>query len=70
MVTLKAVPAAWEIGVPVLPVAVPGAAVSPGTNNCNFVNAPTLTVVAAPVLEVFVPSVISVAVNVRIAKLS
>ena len=37
-VTLKAVPAGWAVGVPVLPVAVPGAAVSPGTNSCNFTN--------------------------------
>ena len=32
-VMLKAVPAAWATGVPVLPVAVPGAAVSPGTSS-------------------------------------
>ena len=29
-VTMKAVPAVWAIGVPVLPLALPGAAVSPG----------------------------------------
>src|SRR6266581_4728851 len=43
-VTLNAVPAPWAIGVPLLPVAVPGAAVSPGTSNCSFTNAPALTV--------------------------
>src|SRR5437899_8849278 len=43
-VTLKAVPAAWAVGVPLLPVAVPGAAVSPGTSNCSFTNGPALTV--------------------------
>src|SRR5439155_23016924 len=43
-VALKAVPAPWAVGVPVLPVAVPGAAVSPGTSNCIFTNAPALTV--------------------------
>src|SRR5262245_41018421 len=45
MVTLKAVPAVWVDGVPVLPVALPGAAVSPGTNSCSFVNTPGLTVI-------------------------
>src|SRR5947208_12241364 len=35
-VTLKAVPAVSAVAVPVLPVVVPGAAVSPGTNNCTF----------------------------------
>src|SRR6266511_2592913 len=43
-VTLKAIPALWAVGVPVLPVAEPGAAVSPGTSTCNFTNAPALTV--------------------------
>ena len=42
-VTLKAVPAACGIGDPDFPVAVPGAALSPGINNRNFVNAPELT---------------------------
>src|SRR5215471_5219872 len=41
-VTVRAVPAACATGVPVLPVAEPGAALSPGTSNCNFVK------VAAP----------------------
>ena len=42
-VTLNAVPAVWARGVPVLPLAVPGAAVSPGTSNCSLANAPELT---------------------------
>src|SRR5262249_45380997 len=42
-VTLKLVKALWAVEVPVFPLAVPGAAVSPGTNNCNFANAPTPT---------------------------
>src|SRR5206468_3998931 len=46
-VTVNAVPAAWAVGVPVLPVAVPGAAVSPGTNNWSFTKAPALTVTLA-----------------------
>src|SRR5438128_1154706 len=38
-VTLKAVPALCALGVPVLPLAVPGAAVSPGTSNCSLAKA-------------------------------
>src|SRR5712691_6228566 len=38
-VTLKAVPAVCAVGVPVLPVAVPGAAVSPGARICSLVKA-------------------------------
>src|SRR5439155_2911091 len=57
IVTLKAVSAVSAVGEPVLPVAVPGAAVSPGTKSCNFTNAPAFTVIEAVVLEVFVPSV-------------
>src|SRR5437870_9227045 len=64
-VIVKAVPTFWPVGVPVLPVAVPGAAVSPGTNNCNFAKAPTLTVTLELVLAVSVPAA-SVAVMVRV----
>src|SRR5882672_10693061 len=53
------------MGVPVLPVAVPGAAVSPGASNCNFANAPTFTVIDALVLADLVPSLTSLAVIVR-----
>src|SRR5262249_24913084 len=42
-VTLKGVPAACGLGVPVLPLGVPGAAVSPGNNNCSLLKAPALT---------------------------
>src|SRR6266567_487347 len=42
-VTLNAVEAIWARGVPVLPLAVPGAALSPGTNSCSLANGPTLT---------------------------
>ena len=63
-VTEKATVAAWAEGVPVLPVAVPGAAVSPGKSSCSFVKAPALTVMAGVVLAVLVPSPTSVAVNV------
>src|SRR5215813_3755559 len=50
-VTLNAVPATWPLGVPVLPLAVPGAAVSPGTSNCNLLNAPGLTTTTDEVAE-------------------
>ena len=49
---------------PVLPEAVPGAAVSPGSRIWSFAKAPALIVVAGLVLAVFEPSVLSVAVNV------
>ena len=65
-VKLYGVPEASAEGVPVLPVAVPGAAVSPGASNCNFTNAPALTVTEGLVLAVLVPSVISVAVTVQL----
>ena len=63
-VTLKLLPAVWAVGVPVLPVAVPGAAVSPGIRIWSFVNAPALIVVAGLVLAVIAPLVMSVAVKV------
>src|SRR6185436_5293705 len=59
-----AVPEPKGEGVPVLPLAVPGAAVSPGASNCNFTNAPALTVSAELVLAVLLPSVTSLAVTV------
>src|SRR6185503_17092441 len=63
-VTLKAVPAICAAGVPVLPLALPGAAVSPGTSSCIFTNVPALTVMAGLVLALLLPSVTSVAVKV------
>src|SRR5260370_1316259 len=45
-VTLKPVKALWAVGVPVLPLAVPGAAVSPGSRICNLANAPVTTLIA------------------------
>ena len=42
-VTLKAVPAVCAEGVPLLPLTVAGAAVSPGANNCNLARGPALT---------------------------
>src|ERR1044071_1131872 len=65
-VTLKAVPAVWAEGVPVLPVVVPGAAISPGARSCNLTKAPELMVMAGLVLEVFEPSVLSLAVSVAV----
>src|SRR5215510_1463805 len=65
-VTLKAVPAVCVLGDPVLPLPVPGAAVSPGTNSWSFTNAPVLTVIEGLVLAVLLPSLMSVAVRVRV----
>src|SRR6059036_862746 len=48
--TVKAVPAVWFVGAPVLPVVVPGAAISPGDNTCNFTNSPGLIVMDGLVL--------------------
>src|SRR5688572_17399862 len=42
-VTLKGVPAACGLGVPVLPVGVPGAALSPGTSNWSLLKTAELT---------------------------
>src|SRR5207249_3868671 len=42
-VTLNAVPEVRAVGAPVLPLVVPGAAVSPGASSCNLANAPALT---------------------------
>src|SRR6266487_4403873 len=42
-VTLNGVPAACGLGVPVLPLAVPGAAVSPGTSNWSLLKTAELT---------------------------
>ena len=60
-------PDVWAVGVPVLPEAVPGAALSPGTSNCSLARAPALTGVEGLVLAVLVPSVASVAVTVETA---
>ena len=50
-VTFKDVPAICVVGIPVFPVVVPGAAVSPGINTCNFDAVPAFTVkVAVPVI--------------------
>src|SRR5207244_13245303 len=69
-VTVNDDPADRALGLPVLPLPlldVPGAAVSPGTRSCSFVNVPTFTVIEGLVSAVFVPSVISVAVSVLVA---
>ena len=49
-VTLNAVPAVRVVGVPVLPVAVPGVAVSPGARSCNLAKVPGLTMIEGLVL--------------------
>ena len=64
-VTLNAVPAVRAVGVPVLPLPVPGAAVSPGNKSCNFTKAAALTVIELLVLAVLLGSGMSLAVTVR-----
>src|SRR5438552_4037861 len=56
-VTLKDALAVCAVGVPVLPVVVPGAAISPGTRICNLAKAPGLTMMGGLTLAVLVPSV-------------
>jgi len=46
-VTVKEEPAVRALGVPLLPVAVPASAVSPGTSSCNFEALPAFTVIEA-----------------------
>ena len=65
IVTLKGTPETAGDGCPTFPVALPGAAASPGTRICNFVNGPALTLTAGLELAVLVPSVMSVAVTVQ-----
>ena len=62
-VTVTAAPAVCVFGVPVLPVGVPGAALSPGTSNCSLANAPGVTVIDDE-LAVLLPSLASRAVKV------
>src|SRR5438105_4735843 len=64
-VALREVPAVCVLGLPVLPVDDPGAAVSPGRSSCSFVKLAAFTPM---VLEfaVFVPSVTSDAVTLRL----
>src|SRR5204862_5014151 len=63
-VTVNADPSSCALGLPVLPVELPGEAVSPGTRSWSFVKAPALTVIEGEVLAVLLPSVTSVAVTV------
>ena len=49
-VTLNALPAVRALGAPDFPLTVPGAAVSPGTNSCSFVNEPAFTAIDGLVL--------------------
>ena len=65
-VTLNALPAVRPAGVPVLPVAVPGAAVYPGISNWSFANVAAFTATAGLVLAAFPGLVISLAVKVRL----
>ncbi len=62
-VMVVAAPAVCVVGVPDLPVALPGDAVSPGIRTCSFVTAPALTIVAAPIFGVIGEPLVSVAVT-------
>src|SRR5205823_14215405 len=62
-----AVPAVCAVGVAaVLPVAVPGAATSPGNKICSFVTAPEFTVIAGLVSGLMAGVVMSEAVTVAL----
>src|SRR5438132_4028516 len=65
-VTLKAVPAVRALGVPVLPVTLPGEAVSPGASNCSITKAPAPTLMEGLVLAVIPAWGTSEAVTVRL----
>src|SRR5947207_2807839 len=54
-VVVNAAPAVWANGVPVLPAAVPGAAVSPGASNCSFTKLPAITATDGLVFGASVP---------------
>src|SRR5262249_16375032 len=65
IVTLKELNALCVVGVPLLPVVLPGEADSPGANTCNFANAPAFTFPPALVLAVSTAAA-SLAVIVRV----
>ena len=65
-VTLKAVPAVCARGVPVLPVLVPGAVVSPGDRICSLVKPAALTGIAVLVPLAMPVCVVSEAVTVAL----
>src|ERR1700693_1431589 len=65
-VTLNALLTVWALGVPVLPETVPGAALSPGVNNCNCVKDPAATAIGPLLLADRVPSVRSLAVTIAL----
>jgi len=65
-VTLNGVSVFCAVAAPVLPVTVPEAALSPGTSNCIFANAPGLTVKEVLVLAVMPACVTSEAVTVQL----
>src|SRR2546425_13232094 len=58
--------AVCALGVPLLPVLLPGANVSPGSTTSSLFTAAGFTVMAGLVPDDFVPSVVSVAVHVQV----
>lgn len=65
-VTVKGVPAVCARGMPLLPVGLPGAVISPGSRICSLANTAAFTVMAALVLAGLVISVTSEAVTVAL----
>src|SRR6266704_4485055 len=63
-VTLKAAQALCAVGAPVLPVLVPGAAISPGASNCNLARAAGLTTM---LLEAALVKPLAVKLMVRVS---
>ena len=61
-VTLNEVPAVRVVGVPVLPLPVPGAEVSPGINTCSIAGEPTLTATEVLARPVKTPSLLVICV--------
>src|SRR5439155_15425722 len=65
-VTLNGEPAVCEVGVPVLPLALPGDAVSPGVNSCSLANAPAPTLIDGLVFTAMAECVTFEAVTVAL----
>ena len=64
-VTLNPPPAVAAVGSPVFPVALPGAAASPGTSSCSFATAPVVTEMPGLTFAAVAGVVTSLAVIVR-----
>ena len=65
-VTVNAVPTVCAVGAPVLPVGVPDAAVSPGSNTCNWLYTSGLTATTLEIAEANAPLVKTIVMFVAI----